>query len=81
MKAKRHNAELSIRKGSWFEHSNMTLEEILKFTYWWSQDLNQNQIKHELGLGCSTAVDWESFCREVCEVKLMESSERIGGNE
>ena len=77
---KRHNAELSIRKGSWFEHSNMTLEEILKFTYWWSQDVKQNQIKRELGSGSSTAVDWESFCREVCEVKLMESSERIGGN-
>ena len=31
--------------GSWFENSNMTIEEVLKFTYWWCQDLNQWQIK------------------------------------
>ena len=49
-KGKRHKAEISIRKGGWFEKSKMTLEEILKLTYWWCQDLDQAQIKHELGL-------------------------------
>ena len=39
----------------------MTLEEILKLTYWWCQDLDQAQIKHELGLAESTSVDWDSF--------------------
>lgn len=33
---KRHKVEQSIRKRSWFDNSNMTLVEILKFTYWWS---------------------------------------------
>ena len=42
--AKRHRTELSIRTGSWFAQSNMTLEGILKFTYWWCQDLEQSQI-------------------------------------
>lgn len=27
----------------------------------------------------STDVDWASFCREVCEVTVMNESERIGG--
>ena len=31
----------------------MTLEEILKLKYWWCQDLNQSQIKHELGLAAT----------------------------
>jgi len=53
---KKHRAELSIRKDSWFEKSWMTLEEILKLSYWWCQDLDQRQIKHELGLGESTGV-------------------------
>ncbi|CAB4012579.1 Hypothetical predicted protein, partial [Paramuricea clavata] len=35
---KRNKVEISIRKGSWFEKSNMTLEEVLKFTYWWCRD-------------------------------------------
>lgn len=76
---KKHREELSIRKDSWFEKSRMTLEEILKLTYWWCQDLDQRQIKHELGLGESTGVDWDSFCREVCEITLLENSEKLGG--
>ena len=43
-KSKRHKAEISIRKGGWFEKSKITLEEILKLTYWWCQDLDQAQI-------------------------------------
>ena len=37
------------------------------------------QIKHELGLAESTGVDWDSFCREVCEITFLENSERRGG--
>ena len=80
-KGKRHKAEISIRKGSWFEKSKMTLEEILKLTYWWCQDLDQAHIKQELGLAKSTGVDWDSFCREVCEFTLLESRGRLGGEE
>ena len=56
-KSKRRKAEISIWKEGWFEKSKMTLEEILKLTYWWCQDLYQAQIKHELGLAESTGVD------------------------
>ena len=57
----------------------MTMEDILKYTYWWCRDLDQVQIQHELGLFSSTSVDWDSFCREVCEIVLLESSEKISG--
>ena len=77
--AKRHRTELSIRTGSWFAQSNMTLEEILKFTYWWCQDLEQSQITRELRLARGTGVDWDSLCREVCEITMFDSSEKIGG--
>ena len=42
---KRHRTERSIREGSSFEHSNLSIEEVIKFTYWWSQELEQWQIK------------------------------------
>ena len=77
--AKRHRTELSIRTGSWFAQSNMTLEETLKFTYWWCQDLEQSQITRELRLARGAGVDWDSFCREVCEITMFDSSEKIGG--
>jgi len=76
---KKHRAEVSIRKGSWVDTSKMTLEEILKLTHWWSQDLDQTQVKHELGLAESTGVDWDCFCHKVCEITLLEKSERLGG--
>ena len=28
--------EKSIRTGSWFSNANMTLEECIEITYWWS---------------------------------------------
>ena len=32
---------------------------------------------HELGLVRSTGVDWDSFCREVCEMTMFDSSQKI----
>ena len=57
----------------------MTLEEVLKFTYWWCRDVRQEEIRHELNIATHTAVDWDSFCRETCEVTLMEREHPIGG--
>lgn len=76
---RRHKQTLSIRKGSWFEESNLTLEEILKHTYWWCQDLDQWQTRRQLKINSNTAVDWDSFCRETCEVTMLQKSEKIGG--
>ena len=76
---KRHRTEKSIREGSWFEQSNLSIEEVVKFTYWWTQGLQQWQIKQQLGLGSHTAVDWDMFCRELCEVTLFENREKLGG--
>lgn len=42
---KRHQVERTIRKGSWFEHSNMTLEEVVELTYFWSRDFQQHQVR------------------------------------
>ena len=57
----------------------MTLEEILKLTYWWCQDLDQAQIKHKLGLAKGTGDAWDSFCREVCEITQLKNAEKLGG--
>ena len=34
---------------------------------------------HELGPVHGTGVDWDSFCREVCEMTMFDSSQKIGG--
>ena len=76
---RRHKQTLSIRKGSWFEGINLTIEEMLKYTYWWCQDLGQWQIRRQLKINPNTAVDWDSFCREICEVTMLQKSEKIEG--
>ena len=60
---KSHKVELSTRKASWFDNSNLSLEEILRLTYWWCRDMKHEQICHELNIASQTAVDWDSFCR------------------
>ena len=57
----------------------MTLQEILKFTYWWTIGLTQQQIMLQLQISSSTVVDWSMFCREVCEVTIEKESQQIGG--
>ena len=76
---KRHKIELSIRKGSWFEGSNLTLEEVLKLTYWWCRDVKQETMRFEVDVSGNTVVDWDRFCREICELNYFECREKIGG--
>ena len=40
IEGKRHKIEVSIRKDSWFEGSNLTIDEVLKLTYWWCRGSN-----------------------------------------
>ena len=75
----RHYCEVSIRKDSFFSESNLSIEEIIKFTYWWCHNLTQSQIKTQLGLGSSTSVDWDMFCGEVCEIMVYEEAVPLGG--
>lgn len=74
-----HFIETSIRKGSWFEKSNLTIEEVIEMTYWWTTGIDQNQIAKQMCISSSTAVDWDMFCRETCEVLLFQNSSKIGG--
>ena len=41
----RHQVERSIRCGSWLSDCNLTLEEIIKLIYRWSQDTEQKQVR------------------------------------
>ena len=41
--------KVSIRQGSWFSNSNLTLETIVLLTYFWVYRTEQEFVKHELG--------------------------------
>uniref|UniRef100_A0A1X7VJP2 Uncharacterized protein n=1 Tax=Amphimedon queenslandica TaxID=400682 RepID=A0A1X7VJP2_AMPQE len=61
------NKKVSIRRGTWFERSHLSLEQILKLTYYWVRHIKQALIMRECHIGSnSTIVDWCYFAREVC---------------
>ncbi len=76
---KRHKSVKSIRHNSWFAQSNLSIYEIIKFTYWWSAGLMQDQIRNQMSLATHTVVDWDMFCRETCSVAVYEDREILGG--
>lgn len=58
---------LSVRHGSFFHRSNLSLSIIVQLIYMRARDFAQHQTTHELSLNKNTVVDWFNFCRNECE--------------
>jgi len=70
---------MSIRDGSWFQQSNLTLLEILLLTHHIVCREQAQQIQSEYRFASHTLANWGVFCREVMLVYLERSSVKIGG--
>ncbi len=71
--------EVSIREGSVFADSNLTIAEIIQFMYWWSCGLTQTQIRQQMDLSRNTGCSWHSKCRDICDFVIMKTPHKIGG--
>jgi hypothetical protein len=69
----------SIRHGSWFQESKLTLQEVLYLTYDILRREPANLIQREHHFSDHTIADWGMFCRETLLVYLEGCSEKIGG--
>ncbi|GBN89235.1 hypothetical protein AVEN_197865-1 [Araneus ventricosus] len=75
-----HHIKRTVRKGSWFSESKLTISEVLILTYLWVKKTPNDWIVDEMNVSEPTVVDWKSFCREVCVDRLVkDSKEKIGG--
>lgn len=71
---------VSIRQGSWFQNSHLSLYNILIIGYSWSYDYPQRSIAREANCDVTkTVVDWANFHRELCEQWLEDNPSQIGG--
>ena len=77
----KHNVCRSIRKGTWLQNSNLTIQEILLLTYFWATNSSQITTRKELSLSQHTVVDWFTFCREVCFEICIKNGSKIGGHD
>ena len=65
-----HKITRSLRKGTWFSGSRLSLGEVLQLTYYWVHEHTQKMVKHEMKLAPNTICNWFNFCREVCDIVL-----------
>lgn len=71
----------SIRHGSWFSGSHLSIEKILEITFLWCEDIEQRVVKKWVEVAEHTIVDWCHFCREVCAIWYNDhtGTDQIGG--
>lgn len=74
-----HDECMSVRKGSWFEFSKLSICNILLVTFHWFHKLPNKYTEQMLQMSSSTVVDWKSFCREICMEACVKESKPIGG--
>lgn len=60
----------SVRMGTWFEESNLTLQQVLIFTYMWLNKFSKARILLEMSMSAANYVKWDKFHRRVCEESL-----------
>ncbi|XP_069670541.1 uncharacterized protein [Periplaneta americana] len=68
----------SIRSGSWFSRSKLSLQSIMCLTFMWVWRQRMDYVRAEVDVSATTIVDWFSFCREVCG-KFVDRKRKIGG--
>jgi transposase-like protein len=68
----------SVRHGSFFSGSHLSLSTITLLIYMWSHCYSSQHIILELKVEKSCVIDWRNFCRDVT-MKWKEESSQIGG--
>ena len=71
---------LTIRHGSFFEGSKLTLQMGLHIIYLWSIDTHNKTTVEAVGLSERVVIDAYSFLRDVCSWKLMQRPIVLGGS-
>lgn len=76
---KRHYIKRSVRKGSWFENSSLSLVKLLSMTYMLIANYKCKLIAHELKITINTIPEWRKFYRLVCVNACLNESSNVGG--
>lgn len=69
----------SIRRGTIFERSHLSIFQILSFINYWVNNKSRKYIQRDLHISLTTIADLSSFCREVVSMAILNLSIKIGG--
>ena len=70
---------LSIRHGSFFEKSKLSLKNWLHVIYLWAVDTPLKTTVEAIGISARTTVNLYNFLRDVCSWKLLQQPILLGG--
>lgn len=76
------NFKQSLRSNSWFQNSNLTLEQSCSIIsqYLLLNPPHEQYLIHEFDISSTTYCDWAAYIREVCEFWAFQNcSKKIGG--
>ena len=73
------SVSMSVRHGSWFQQSNLTLAEVMFLTYDIVRRVPAHAIQREHHFSSSTIADWGQYCKEAMLEYVKGSSQKIGG--
>lgn len=77
----RHTVKRSIRRGTWFDHSNFSLQDILLLSYYWYREYPHRTVQYELQTRTARIIlDWYNFCKGACVDILLNRKNPIGGH-
>ena len=63
-------------------NSNLSLQQVVKLTYYWVYKTRQDTVRRELKINCEeTLADWYNLCREHCWEILEKGNGKVGGPE
>ena len=69
----------TIRTGSFFANSNLSLQTWIHALYLWSERIGEKQASRQAGVSEKTMIDCYSFFREVCSRYLQANPIQLGG--
>ena len=73
------SVSMSIRQGSWFQQSNLTLMEVMFLTYDIVRRVPAHAIQREHHYSSTTVAGWGRYCKEAMLEYVKGCSQRIGG--
>ena len=69
----------SLRHGSFFSKSRLSLKQWLVLIYWWVREYSVTQAAQEAEVGHDSAINVYQWLREVCSTKLIQTQVLLGG--
>ncbi|CAL4099480.1 unnamed protein product [Meganyctiphanes norvegica] len=73
------NSRKSIKTGTVFERSQISLKQWLHIMYKWSKNIGSTAVSKQINLNCKTIRECYSFFRDVCEQYFRENPVKLGG--